>query len=149
MLGYLDSDRAAPNLRADPFFGSSDSSPLAVFTGDIGWLDEDGFLFVQGRSDAMLKVAGNRVYPKEVADQIAAVPGVGEVEVIGQKDDRGETQILAFIVARGGETISDLELRRQLLKLLPSYMMPRQLFVLPRMPPPPAASRIGWRCWND
>ena len=55
----------------------------AVYTGDVGHLDEDGYLFLLGRRDSMLKIMGNRVYPDEVAAQLLALPGVLQAEVVG------------------------------------------------------------------
>lgn len=119
MLGYLDAGRH--------------ERPTAIRTGDIGWLDEDGFLFVQGRRDAMLKVAGNRVYPGEIAEQICSLPGIHEAEIIGEKDANGETQLTAFVVASNGAFHPD-EIRRSLVQRLPSYMIPRQIVILSQMP---------------
>jgi acyl-CoA synthetase (AMP-forming)/AMP-acid ligase II len=119
MLGYLDAE--------------SNQALHQIRTGDVGWLDEDGFLFVQGRRDTMLKIAGNRVYPSEIANQIATLPGIHEVEIIGEKDATGETQLVAFIVAANGAMDAD-EIRRALMQRLPSYMIPRQIVMLPQMP---------------
>ena len=70
MDGYLDGDNHE-KLRPNPFRGPRDSNALAVFTGDYGYLDHDGYLFLRGRRDAMVKIAGNRVYPREIVEQLA------------------------------------------------------------------------------
>ena len=132
MLKYLDGEN--PNLRSNPCYGSNDPSTRAVFTGDIGWLDEDGFLFVQGRRDSMLKIAGNRVYPQEIISQLLLLPGIANAEIVAQKDAAGETQITAFVVAQVEATLDPNELRREIMRRLPSYMVPRQIVVLDELP---------------
>jgi acyl-CoA synthetase (AMP-forming)/AMP-acid ligase II len=138
MLGYLDADRENvnpdSNPRPNPFFSEIDRSRVAIFTGDTGWLDEEGFLYVQGREDAMLKVAGNRVYPKEIADQFAAFDDIAEVEVIGRKDTLGETRIYAFVVPRNESSLDPADLRRRLIQRLPSYMVPQEIRIVPALP---------------
>ena len=133
MIGYLDHQAGDDNLRANPFRGPEDAAAKAVFTGDIGWLDEEGFLFLQGRRDGMLKVAGNRVYPQEVGRQFGAFPEVGEVEIVGTKDAAGETEICAFVVPARGALLDPADLRRRLMQLLPSYMVPKQIRIVPQI----------------
>src|SRR5579862_3946540 len=110
MLGYLDGEDS--NLRANPFQGPDDPNAHAVFTGDVGRLDEDGFLFIEGRRDAMLKIAGNRVYPQEITNQLLLLPGVAAAEIIAQKNLIGETLITAFLVRWRGVSLDQTQLRR-------------------------------------
>ena len=132
MLGYLDTD--ATNLRENPFFGTDDSSPLAVFTGDTGHLDAEGYVFVHGRADSMLKIAGNRVYPKEITDQLLAIGGIAEAAVVGRKDSVGETHLFAFVTPAPGVTLDGAALRRQLMTRVPSYMVPKMITILDSLP---------------
>jgi acyl-coenzyme A synthetase/AMP-(fatty) acid ligase len=132
MLGYLGGE--SPNFRANHFHGPADSAGRAVFTGDLGWLDEEGFLFVQGRRDSMLKIAGNRVYPQEIVNQLLLLPGVASAEIVADKDASGETQITAFLVPNSGATLDQSALRRLIVQRLPSYMVPRQIIVVDELP---------------
>ena len=95
----------------------------AIYTGDVGYLDEDGYLFLLGRRDAMLKIMGNRVYPGEVAAQLLALPGVLQAEVVGV--DRGDSgaRLYAFVVLDPDAPAPD-ELRRQMATRVPAYMVP-------------------------
>lgn len=87
MLGYLDDAEASARvLRAD---GS-------LFTNDRGHLDADGFLYVSGRSDGVVKVAGTRVSLEEVAAHLRAACGV-DVCVVGVDDAKFGTRLVAFI----------------------------------------------------
>ena len=72
-------------------------------TGDMGSLDEDGFLFVRDRIKDMIITGGENVYPAEVESVLAGFPGVVEVAVVGVPSERwGETP-MAFVVTAGGE----------------------------------------------
>lgn len=127
MLGYLGGG-AGGKLR--PFPGSGEP---AVFTGDVGYLDEDGFLFLAGRRDAMAKIAGNRVFPAEVANQAAALAEVAEAQVVAAL--RGaETVLVCFVVLRAGQESDPVRLRRSLADRLPSYMVPAEVVLLDEMP---------------
>jgi len=135
MLGYLGADaEQKQKLRPNPFSGPNDPSSLAIFTGDLGHLDAEGYLFVKGRRDAMLKVTGNRVYPREVVEQILAAGGVQEAEVVGLKTDDGTTYLVAFVVQPHGAARTSNDLRREWATRLPTYMMPRWAVALERIP---------------
>jgi acyl-CoA synthetase (AMP-forming)/AMP-acid ligase II len=134
MLGYLDGDDPQYKLRPNPFIGPDNEAALAVFTGDQGYLDEDGYLYVVGRRDEMLKVAGNRLYPREISDQLAAIDGVAEAEVVGVKLDDDETHLVAFVVQGPGRTLQLLAIRRELALRVPSFMLPAHIVILPAMP---------------
>jgi long-chain acyl-CoA synthetase len=70
-------------------------------TGDLGYADEDGYLFLVGRSDDMIKVGGHRIGPKEIEDVIHDHPEVVEAAVLGYPDSvLGEVPV-AFVVSRG------------------------------------------------
>jgi long-chain acyl-CoA synthetase len=76
-----------------------------MFTsGDIGWVDADGYLFLSGRSSDVIISAGVNIYPAEVEDLLGEVPGVTELCVVGAPDEeRGET-VAAFVVPARGVT---------------------------------------------
>jgi acyl-CoA synthetase (AMP-forming)/AMP-acid ligase II len=137
MLGYLDGADEQAKLRDNPFRGADDPAPKAIFTGDVGYLDEAGFLFLRGRRDAMLKVHGNRVYPSEVAAQLLALPGVLQAELVGSPDGAGGMRLVAFVVLAAHAPRPD-ELRRQLALQVPPYMVPA--IVLPKNAIPRTAS---------
>jgi acyl-CoA synthetase (AMP-forming)/AMP-acid ligase II len=140
MLGYLSEHGRSDKLVPNPFCGASDPSPVAIRTGDFGYLDGDGYLYVRGRQDDMVKVAGNRVYPRESADALITLPQIVEAEVVGVKDAHGETQLVAFVIERASQIEEAVvegppgAVRRQLSKILPSYMMPREIVSLTSMP---------------
>jgi acyl-CoA synthetase (AMP-forming)/AMP-acid ligase II len=134
MLGYLDGDDPQHKLRPNPFFGPDDEASHAVFTGDQGYLDEDGYLYLLGRRDEMLKVSGNRIYPREISDQLAAIDGVTEAEVVGVKLDDDDTHLVAFVVPESSRSLQPMLIRRELALRVPSFMLPEHVVVLPAMP---------------
>jgi acyl-coenzyme A synthetase/AMP-(fatty) acid ligase len=134
MLGYLNGGDPQGKLRPNPFFGPDDPAPLAVFTGDQGYLDGDGYLYLLGRRDEMLKVSGNRIYPREISAQLAAIDGVAEAEVVGVKLDDGDPHLVAFVVPESSHSLPPMMIRRALAMRLPSFMLPGRVVSLPALP---------------
>jgi acyl-CoA synthetase (AMP-forming)/AMP-acid ligase II len=131
MVGYLSDADDPGKLRDNPFHGPHDRSRKAVYTGDVGYLDEGGYLHLLGRRDAMLKIMGNRLYPGEVASQLLALPGVLEAEVVGVPCAAGDTRLVAFVIL-GRASATDL--RRLLAARVPSYMVPALVLVKDAIP---------------
>jgi long-chain acyl-CoA synthetase len=106
-------------------------------TGDIGHLDEDGFLFITDRKKDMIVAGGVNIYPAEIEAAMVTHPDVVEAAVIGiPQDDFGE-QPLAFVIAKDGSACSVEDLAAFLTTRLASYKRPREYrFVeeLPRNP---------------
>jgi acyl-CoA synthetase (AMP-forming)/AMP-acid ligase II len=134
MIGYLDGEDPQDKLRPNPFLGEHDGAPVAVFTGDLGFVDGEGYLFLKGRRDAMLKVEGNRVYPQEVSAHIARLASVSEAHVVGVVDEGKRLRLVAFLVLSAGAALDAQQLRRELLLRLPSYMVPNEIVFLNDVP---------------
>lgn len=129
MLGYInDASASAAKLRPHPLNTQPETFPQqAVLTGDIGRFDEDGFLYILGRRDHMLKVQGNRVYPKEIQDVLQEHPSVQEAAVIGIKQADGDAKLHAEVLLKPGASFDALALNQFLMQNLPSYMLPGTL----------------------
>jgi acyl-coenzyme A synthetase/AMP-(fatty) acid ligase len=134
MQGYLDGDDRQHKVRPNPFFGPDDAAARAVFTGDWGYLDEDGYLYLVGRRDEMLKISGHRLYPRAVSDQLAAIAGVAEAEVVGVKLDDDDTRLVAFVVQEPSSALQPMMLRRALALSVPSFMLPEHVVILHALP---------------
>jgi acyl-CoA synthetase (AMP-forming)/AMP-acid ligase II len=91
-------------------------------TGDLGHLDEDGFLFYHGRSDDMFKVSGATVYPSEVERALSTIAGVDNVFVTNVPGDGGE-RVGAAVVCGGGAITAD-QLRGSARTMLSSFKVP-------------------------
>ncbi len=78
------------------------------FTGDMGYLDADGELFVSGRVDDMIISGGENIHPVEVEEVLARHALVGDVAVIGEPDEKWGERVVAFVVARGPGLSADV-----------------------------------------
>jgi acyl-CoA synthetase (AMP-forming)/AMP-acid ligase II len=134
MMGYLGDMNGQTKLRPNPFYGEDNASPLAIFTGDEGYLDDDGYLFLKGRRDTMFKVMGNRVYPQEITNQLMTVPGIREAVVTGLTRDDGQTAVIAFIAVLQGVDLSAGAVRKLLGAKLPAFMVPREIVFVDHVP---------------
>jgi len=106
-------------------------------TGDVGRIDEEGDLWVVGRVDDMVISGGENVHPVEVEDVLARAPGVLEVAVVGESDDRLGQRVVACVVAEDGVTAEDLDAFCLASDTLARFKRPREYrFVveLPRSP---------------
>ena len=72
-------------------------------TGDIGRIDDDGFVFIEDRKKDMILVSGFNVYPNEVESVVAAHPGVLEVAAVAQPDERSGEVVALFVVRKDPE----------------------------------------------
>ena len=73
-----------------------------LWTGDVGCLDEDGFLTLKDRSKDLLISGGSNIYPREVEEVLLTAPGVAEVAVVGEPDPEWGEAVVAFVVAQAG-----------------------------------------------
>jgi len=98
-----------------------------VFTGDVGYLDQDGYLFLIDRKKDLIKPSGFQVWPREVEEVIASNPKVLEVGVAGIPDPyRGET-VKAWVVVKPGETLTEEEVKAWCQDRLAKYKIPTQM----------------------
>jgi fatty-acyl-CoA synthase len=106
-------------------------------TGDVGYLDEDGFLFIADRVKDMIITGGENVYPAEVESVLYDHPGVADVAVIGLPDDRWGEAVVAVVVVNEGSELTLEGLRDFAGEGLARYKLPTRLEavdVLPRNP---------------
>jgi long-chain acyl-CoA synthetase len=106
----------------------------SYFTGDLGYMDEDGYIFLTGRSSDMIKVGGNRVSAKEIEDALLTLEGVHEAAVISVEDPILGEAAKAFIVAKGDCVLSEEEVKRMLLVKLAAYKVPKTIEFIGALP---------------
>ncbi|MFF1423091.1 long-chain fatty acid--CoA ligase [Streptomyces sp. NPDC058280] len=102
-------------------------------TGDIGYLDEDGYLWVVDRLKEMIISGGENIYPAEVERHLAELPGIRDAAVIGVSDPTWGETVAAIIVAEDGEPALDA-VREALAARLARYKLPRVLVTVPALP---------------
>lgn len=107
-------------------------------SGDIGYFDEDGFLFVVDRLKDMVITGGENVYPAEVESVLYSHPRVGEVAVIGLADERWGEAVVAAVVLKPGQELTLAELRDFASQSLAKYKLPTRLEIIDELPRNPA-----------
>ena len=103
-------------------------------TNDRGRLDDEGYLFVEGRSDDTIIRGGENVSPAEVEDVLVRHPDVGDVAVVGLPDEEWGERIAAVVVPKPGRTLDDENLREWALERLRSSMAPDYIEVWDELP---------------
>jgi long-chain acyl-CoA synthetase len=98
-----------------------------LHTGDLGYLDDDGYLFIVDRKKDLIKTSGFQVWPREVEEALAMHPAVDEVGVAGVPDaGRGEA-VKAWVVLRAGQTATEHDLRAFCRDKLAPYKVPSSI----------------------
>jgi long-chain acyl-CoA synthetase len=121
----------APNLMQGYWQRPEDTANVIrdgwLFTGDLGYLDEDGYLFIVDRKKDLIKPGGKQVWPREVEEVIATHPAVEEVGVAGVPDERMGEVVKAWVVLKAGQQITAGDLRAYCKQNLAPYKVPRQI----------------------
>ena len=103
-------------------------------TGDKGFIDQDGYLTIVGRSKDMIISGGLNVYPKEIESLIDNLEGVGESAVIGLKDDDLGEKVVAVVVRKDKSDITEEELITTLKKGIAGFKVPKQVIFVEELP---------------
>jgi long-chain acyl-CoA synthetase len=117
MLGYWQRPTETANMIRDGW----------LYTGDLGYLDEDGYLFIVDRKKDVIKPSGFQVWPREVEEVIASHPAVAEVGVAGVPDEYQGEAVKAWVVLREGQQITVDDLRAYCRENMAAYKVPRQV----------------------
>ncbi len=104
-------------------------------TGDMGWVDAEGYVAITGRKKEMIIVSGENVYPREIEAVLERHPAVAESAVIPEKvgGTRGEVPV-GFVILKEGHTTNDHELREFCRKHLPQYKVPKTVWIAEQLP---------------
>lgn len=103
-------------------------------TGDMGHLDEEGYLFLSGRRSDMIKTGAHRVHPQEVEEVIQELPEVEEVAVVGIDDSTLGQTIKAFVVAATPHELDPLKVKAHCRDRLANYKVPKQIEFINELP---------------
>jgi acyl-CoA synthetase (AMP-forming)/AMP-acid ligase II len=103
-------------------------------SGDVGYFDEQGRLFVQGRDDEMIVSGGENVFPKEVEDCLARHEAVHEAAAVGVDDEEYGQRLRAFVVLREGRQVSADELKDHVKAGLARFKVPRDIVFVDELP---------------
>ena len=125
MLGYWNlPDATANTMTADGW----------IRTGDAGYLDEDGYLFIHDRMKDMIITGGENVYPAEVESAIFGHPAVQEVAVIGIPDAKWGESVKAVVVAKPGTSVEEADIIAWARERIAAFKCPRSIDVIDALP---------------
>jgi fatty-acyl-CoA synthase len=123
--GYYDNPEANAKAFRDGWFR----------TGDLGHVDEEGFVYITGRASDMYISGGSNIYPREVEEKILTHPAIGEVAVLGVPDPFwGEVGVAVCVPREGAKPVSEAELAAFLAPKVPRYKMPKRFFFWDALP---------------
>ncbi|ACL58017.1 acyl-CoA synthetase [Methylobacterium nodulans] len=103
-------------------------------TGDLGHVDEDGFLFITGRASDMYISGGSNVYPRETEEKVLQHPAVAEIAILGVPDKTWGEVGVAVCVLKAGATLSEQELLSWLENKVARYKLPKRVFIWDELP---------------
>ena len=103
-------------------------------TKDLGYLTENGKLFLTGRQSEMIIISGFNVYPAEVETVLDKMPQIKEAAVIGIPDPETGEAVIAYIVLHTGRQIDEIEIRQKCKNELAGYKVPRHVIIVDELP---------------
>src|SRR5699024_2124065 len=101
-------------------------------TGDLGYLDQDGFLYVVDRRNDLIISGGENIYPSEIEDVLVEFPPIKEAAVVGKKDEKWGQVVVAFVVTKA--KFNDEKLLVFLKERLASYKLPKEIIRINELP---------------
>lgn len=124
MKGYWNNPQATASTLRDGW----------LWTGDMGALDEDGFLTLKDRSKDLIISGGSNVYPREVEEALLTHPAIREVSVIGKADAEWGEIIVAYVCLEKGRKVSEAELDAHCLDLIARFKRPKTYIFVEDLP---------------
>jgi fatty-acyl-CoA synthase len=103
-------------------------------TGDVGHLDDDGRLFIDGRDDEMIVSGGENVFPREIEDLLSDHPSVLEAGVVGVPDEEWGQRLRAVVVVTPGAIVAEVELQEYVKINLARFKVPREVVFVDELP---------------
>ena len=129
MLGYWNRDEATRDALGDDGW---------LKTGDAGYLDEDGYLYIQDRIKDMICSGGENIYPAEVESALFGHPDVAEVAVIGVPDDKWGEAVKAIVVTKPGKDPSAADIIAHARRHIAGFKLPRSVDFIDALPRNPS-----------
>jgi acyl-CoA synthetase (AMP-forming)/AMP-acid ligase II/thioesterase domain-containing protein len=114
-------------------------------TGDIGYFDADGYLFLNGRAKELINRGGEKISPREVEDALLTHPAIAQAAAFGMPEERLGEVVAAVAVLRAGTTVSEMEIRSHAAGRLAYFKVPEQVRFVDEIPKGPTGKvqRIG------
>jgi long-chain acyl-CoA synthetase len=129
MLGYWQRPEETREM-----LRTNDHGQRSLYTGDLGYVDSDGYVFIVDRKKDLIKTSGYQVWPREIEEAISTHPSVAEVGVVGMPDNMRGESVKAFVVFRPGMTATEAELKTFCRERLAPYKVPSEFEVVAELP---------------
>jgi acyl-CoA synthetase (AMP-forming)/AMP-acid ligase II/NAD-dependent dihydropyrimidine dehydrogenase PreA subunit len=126
--GYYQNGEAAKESFRDGWF----------FTGDLGFFDEEGYLFLKGRSKELINRAGEMISPREIDEILYQIPGVELAAAVGVPHPLYGEEVVAFLQIRQGAYLTEETVRQFCAERLISFKVPKQIFYIDDFPRGPS-----------
>jgi fatty-acyl-CoA synthase len=114
--------------------GGKDTLDGLMSSGDVGHIDPQGRLFVDGRDDEMIVSGGENVFPREVEDLLADHEAIDEAAVVGVSDEQFGQRLCAFVVRGEGHELTEDDVRAHVRDNLARFKVPRDVVFLDELP---------------
>jgi long-chain acyl-CoA synthetase len=125
MLGYWNLPGESANVLRDHV--EDGVARRWLHTGDLGYVDDDGYVFIVDRKKDLIKTSGYQVWPREIEEVLASHPAVAEVGVAGVADATKGEAVKAWVVLRAGQTAGEADLRAFCREKLAPYKVPSKV----------------------
>jgi acyl-CoA synthetase (AMP-forming)/AMP-acid ligase II len=121
------------------YWGQADATAETIrggwlYTGDLGYLDEDGYVYLEGRAKDFIKRGGEMVAPEEVENIIHAIDGVAECAVIGLPDETWGERVVAVVVLEPGASLAEDAVKLACQEHLAGFKRPQDVIVVAALP---------------
>lgn len=124
MMGYWNNPEATVRTIRDEW----------LYTSDMGYQDEDGYLFLSGRRDDLINVGGAKVYPQEVEEVLYRHPAVQSCAVKAEESDLYFQTVCAYVVPNSQIPVSTSELQQHCRSMLAEYKVPKAVYIVSEIP---------------
>jgi long-chain acyl-CoA synthetase len=132
MQGYYNNPQATGETIVDGW----------VRTGDIGYMDEDGYFFIVDRKKEMIIRGGENIYPREIEEVLFTHAKIAEAAVIGRPDPIWGEEVVAIVVPQPGQTLTPEEVQEFCKARLASYKVPREVIFHESLPKTPTGKVV-------
>ncbi|MHB8894946.1 MAG: AMP-binding protein [Candidatus Geothermincolia bacterium] len=120
-----------------------------LFTGDLARMDAEGYFFIVDRRDDMIITSGFNVYPSEIEAVLKAHPGVADAAAVGVQDPTRGCTIVARVVLREGESLTEAQVLEHCRARLPDYKVPRRVLIVTEIPKSPVGKPLRRQLRNS
>jgi len=103
-------------------------------TGDLGYMDEDGFIFIVDRKKDLIICKGINIYPREIEEILMNNPHIKAAAVIGIKDDKSGEVPVAYVELEEGADIDEAAIKRYLKEHLANFKVPKAVYIVDELP---------------